>query len=64
MGSVSGNNDQEITANIRGEEVLYAGCTAAAQQETDTDNDDDDNVVGDWDPDEDLVVGGGCCQKQ
>ena len=46
-GSVSGNNDQEITANIRGDEVLYARCMAAAQQETDTDNDDDDNVVGD-----------------
>ena len=62
-GSVSGNNDQEITANIRGEEVLYAGCMAVAQQETDTDNDDDDNVVGDWDPDKDLVVGGAVAEN-
>ena len=49
--------------------VLYAGCMAAArqifdttvcQQEADDDyvNNDDDNVVGDWDPDDDLVVGG------
>ena len=47
--------------------VLYSGCMAAApqlldttvrEQEAETDNDDDDNVVGDWDPDEDLVVGG------
>ena len=48
--------------------VLYAGCMAAAQQLFDTmvrqqeaDDDDvhndDDNEVGDWDPDDDLVVG-------
>ena len=57
-GSVSGNNDQEITANTKGEEVLYVGRMAAAQQETDSDNDDDDNVVRDWDLDKDLVVEG------
>ena len=45
--------------------VLYSGCMAAAPQLFDTtvcqqeaDNDDDDNVVGEWDMDDYLVVGG------
>ncbi len=45
--------------------VLYSGCMAAAPQLFDTtvhqqeaDNNDDDNVVGDWDPDNDLDLGG------
>ena len=47
-------------------DVLYSWCMAAAPQLFDTimrqqeaDNDNDDNVVGDWDTDNDLVVGGG-----
>ena len=50
--------------------LMYSGCMAAApqlfdttvrQQEADNDDvhNDDDNVVGDWNPDNDLVVGGG-----
>ncbi len=52
--------------------VLYSGCMATApqlldttvcEQEAETDNDDDDNVVGDWDPDKDLFVGGGVAKN-
>ncbi len=46
--------------------VLYSGCMAAAPQlfdktvcQQEADDYDDDNVVGDWDPDNDLVVCGG-----
>ena len=48
--------------------VLYSGCMAATPQlfvttvrQQEANDEDDDNVVGDWDPDNDLVVGGGCC---
>ena len=51
--------------------MLYLECMTAApqlfgtmvrQQEAD-DDDDDDNVVGDWEPGDDLVVGGGVLPK-
>jgi hypothetical protein len=45
--------------------VLYSGCIAEAPQLFDTmehqqkaNDDDDDNIVGDWNLDDDLVVGG------
>ena len=46
--------------------VLYSGCMAAEPQlfettmrQQEANNYDDDNVVGDWDLDDDLVLGGG-----
>jgi hypothetical protein len=58
---------RQIEMNVNA--VLYSGCMAAAPQLFDTtvrqqeaDDDDDDNVVGDWNMDDDLVVGGGCCR--
>ncbi len=45
--------------------VLYSECMAAAPQlfnttehQQEDNNNDDDNVVGDWDLDNDLVLGG------
>ncbi len=37
--------------------------TTVREQEAETDNDDDDNVVGDWDPEKDLFVGGGVAKN-
>jgi hypothetical protein len=58
--SVVQQRQGEIDVNA----VLYSGCMAAAPQLFDTtvrqqeaDNYDDDNAVGDWDPDNSLVVG-------
>ena len=61
--SVAQQCQVEMNVNAK----LYAGYMAAAGQLFDTtvrqqeaDDNDDDNVIGDWDPDDDLVVGGGC----
>ena len=50
--------------------VLYSGCMAAAPQlfettvrQQEADDVYDDNVIGDWDPDDDLVVGGGVAKN-
>jgi hypothetical protein len=54
---------RQVEMNVNA--VLYSGCMAEAPQLFDTmehqqkaDNDDNDNVVGDWNLDDDLVVGG------
>ncbi len=56
---------QQCLVEMDVNDVLYSGCVAAATQlfdktvcQQEADNDDDDNVIGDWDPDNDLVVGG------
>jgi hypothetical protein len=54
---------RQVEMNVNA--VLYSGCMAEAPQLFDTmehqqkaDDDDDNNVVGDWEPGDDLVVGG------
>ncbi len=55
---------RKIEMNVNA--VLNSGCMAETQQlfdttvhQLDSDNDDNDNVIGEWDLDEDLDVGGG-----